>query len=254
MSRQSLTLMALLALAPTLAAQAPLPVGSTTLGRFGASGEAARYTFTASAPGVLTVVVHGEEDLTLAVMDEDGQILTDGTADRDLGGQVGAEVLAVVLGEPGNYRVEVRSYSDKAGSFRIGATFVTMPGFARSPDPDGRPSLARPLAIGAAHTDQVHPDEGDQWDWYTVTVTEASTLVLLTRVEEGIDGDLALEVYLDRDFETPAAQSDQDLQGNLGNESVTVDVRAGQAVHVKVRSYSTSGDAVPYRVSVTRVP
>lgn len=254
MSRPVSITLALSLLAAPLAAQSPLPVGTTTLGRLGTSGEAARYTFVASAPGVLTVVVHGEEDLTLAVMDEDGQTLTDGTADRDLNGQVGAEMLAVVIGEAGTYRVEVRSYGDEAGSFTVGASFVAMPGLARAPDPDGRPSRARTLGIGTAHTDEVHPDEGDQWDWYTVTVTEPGTLVILTRVEEGVDGDLALEVYLDRDFETPTAESDQDLQGTLGNESVTVDVRPGQAVHIKVRSYSSSGEAVPYRVSVTRVP
>ena len=105
-------------------------------------------------------------------MDEDGQTLTDGTADRDLNGQVGAEMLAVVIGEAGTYRVEVRSYGDEAGSFTVGASFVAMPGLARAPDPDGRPSRARTLGIGTAHTDEVHPDEGDQWDWYTVTVTE----------------------------------------------------------------------------------
>lgn len=73
-------------------------------------------------------------------------------------------------------------------------------------------------------------------------------------MDEEVDGDLALEVYLDGDFTTPAASSDQDLQGNLGNESVTVEVRAGQPMHIKVRSFHSSGAAIPYRISVTRVP
>ncbi len=239
--------------APVIA-QSALPVGSTTTGALGANGEAARYRFQASGPGVLTVVVHGTEDLTLAVMDEDGQPVADGTADRDLNGNVGSELLSVVLTEGGTYLVEVRSHGSDGGSFTVGGAWVAMPAFARPPDPDGRPSRASRLSIGATHTDQLHPDEGDQWDWFTVSVTERTTLVVVTRVDEGVEGDLALEVYLDNDYSTPAVQSDQDLQGNLGNESVTVDVRAGQPLHIKVRSFSSSGGSVPYRVSVTRVP
>lgn len=244
----------LLAIAAPLVAQSALPIGSTATGALGANGEAARYRFQASGPGVLTVVAHGSEDLTLAVMDEDGQPVADGTADRDLNGNVGSEMLSVVLTEGGTYRVEVRSHGSESGSFTVGGAWVPMSAFARPSDPDGRPSRAGRLAVGASHDDQLHPDEGDQWDWFTINVTERSTLVVVTRIDEGADGDLALEVYLDNDYSTPAVQSDQDLQGNLGNESVTVDVRAGQPMHIKVRSFSSSGGSVPYRVSVTRVP
>lgn len=249
-----LPVLAIVGLSLPAAAQSPLPLGSTAAGALGTGGEAARYRFQASGPGVLTVVVHGTEDLTLAVMDEDGQPVADGTADRDLNGNVGAEILSVVLTEGGMYRVEVRSHGSEGGSFTVGGAWVPMPAFARPADPDGRPSRAGRLSAGATHTDQLHPDEGDQWDWFTVNVTERTTLVVVTRMDEGEEGDLALEVYLDNDYSTPAVQSDQDLQGNLGNESVTVDVRAGQPMHIKVRSFSSSGGAVPYRVSVTRVP
>lgn len=254
MSRLALACLLLLAVSAPLAAQSPLPVGSTAAGALGANGEAARYRFLASGSGVLTVVAHGTDDLTLAVMDEDGQPVADGTADRDLNGNVGSELLSVVLTEGGTYLVEVRSHGSEGGSFTVGGAWVPMPAFARPADPDGRPSRAGRLTIGATHTDALHPDEGDQWDWFTVSVTERTTLVVVTRMDEGVQGDLALEVYLDSDYSTPAVQSDQDLQGNLGNESVTVDVRAGQPMHIKVRSLSSSGDAIPYRVSITRVP
>ncbi|MFN2316438.1 MAG: hypothetical protein ABR551_02015 [Gemmatimonadales bacterium] len=254
MSRLARVVLALALLPAPVIAQSALPIGSTAVGTLGANGEAARYRFQATGPGVLTVVAHGAEDLTLAVMDEDGQPVADGTADRDLNGNAGSEVLAVVLTAGGTYLVEVRSHGSSGGSFTVGGGWLAMPAFARPPDPDGRPSQAGRLTVGATHTDALHPDEGDQWDWYTLTVAERTTLVVVTRVDEGVEGDLALEVYLDNDYSTPAVQSDQDLQGNLGNESVTVDVRAGQPVHIKVRSFSTSGGAVPYRVSVTRVP
>lgn len=254
MSRLARVLLVLAILPAPLLAQTALPVGSTAAGALGANGEAARYRFQASGAGVLTIVAHGTEDLTLAVMDEDGQPVVDGTADRDLNGNVGSEMLSVVLTEGGTYLVEVRSHGSNGGSFTVGGAWVPMPAFTKPADPDGRPSRAGRLSIGATHTDQLHPDEGDQWDWFTISATERVTLVIMTRTDEGVEGDLALEVYLDNDFSTPAVQSDQDLQGNLGNESVTVDVRAGQPMHVKVRSYSTSGGPTPYRVSVTRVP
>ncbi len=254
MSRLARVLLVLAILPAPLLAQTALPVGSTAAGALGTNGEAARYRFQASGAGVLTVVAHGTEDLTLAVMDEDGQPVVDGTADRDLNGNVGSEMLSVVLTEGGTYLVEVRSHGTNGGSFTVGGAWVPMPAFAKPADPDGRPSRAGRLSIGTTHTDQLHPDEGDQWDWFTLSATERVTLVIMTRTDEGVEGDLALEVYLDNDFSTPAVQSDQDLQGNLGNESVTVDVRAGQPMHVKVRSYSSSGGPTPYRVSVTRVP
>lgn len=254
MSRLAHAVLVLALLPAPVLAQSALPIGTPAAGALGANGEAARYRFQASGPGVLTVVVHGTEDLTLAVMDEDGQPVADGTADRDLNGNVGSELLSVVLTEGGTYLVEVRSHGSESGSFTVGASWVPMTAFARPPDPDGRPSRAGRLTVGASHDDQLHPDEGDQWDWFTLSVTERTTLVVVTRMDEGVEGDLALEVYLDNDFSTPAVQSDQDLQGNLGNESVTVDVRAGQPLHIKVRSFSSSGGAVPYRVSVTRVP
>lgn len=139
-----LAVLALLVLPATLSAQSALPLNTTTTGALGAGGEAVQYRFEAASPGVLTVAVHGDEDFTLAVQDEDGQPLPDGTADRDLGGHLGAEMLAVVLSEAGVYRVVVRSRGGGANAaFTIGATFVAMPPFARPPirtaGPRGRP-------------------------------------------------------------------------------------------------------------------
>jgi hypothetical protein len=73
-------------------------------------------------------------------------------------------------------------------------------------------------------------------------------------MEEGTEGDLIVEAYLGGEFSEPTTQSDQDLQGHTGNESVTIDVKAGETVHIKVKSLGTSGDAAPYRLSIGRVP
>ena len=64
--------------------------------------------------------------------------------------------------------------------------------------------------------------------------------------------DLVLEVFTDGKFADAQDRSDQDLQGNSANESVTVQVTAGQAVHVKVSG--NFGGAAKYRLSSSLAP
>ncbi len=236
-----------------LVAQDPLPAGPTqaTLGPSGAT----TYTFRAPAAGVLTVVVQGSDDLSLAVTDVDGQSLPDGTTDADLHGKVGDEMLSLILPEPGTYRIEVRALGgDGGGMFTLSSGFVTMPDFARPADPDGRPSSARDLAVGANHNDVINPEAGDHRDWYRIRVAEAGTLVILTRVADEFEGDLALEAFMGGDFTNAVSRSDQDLQGNAGRESLTLEVRAGDVLHVRVSSVFSSGGAQRYQISVGRMP
>lgn len=255
MSRRVLAVLALLLVPSLLPAQVALPIGNPVANSLGDGGAPARFRFTASGPGVLTVAVSGADDLLLAVLDEDSQPVPEGNADRDLNGNMGAELISVVLSYGGTYFVEVRGNGlETAAKFTIGGGFVPMPGFARAPDPDRRPSQARPLTVGAAHQDELHPGAGDLWDWFAVKATEAMTLVVVTRMEEGVEGDLVLEAYLGTNYAEPTTQSDQDLQGHTGNESLTIDVKAGETVYIKVKSLADSGDAAPYRLSIGRVP
>lgn len=236
-----------------LLAQDPLPVGPAQAA-LGPSGTA-MYTFRAPSAGVLTVVVQGGDDLSLAVMDVDGQSLPEGTSDADLHGKSGDEMLSLVLPEAGTYRIAVRSFGgDGGGRFTLASGFVTMPGFARPADPDGRPSSARDLAVGANHDDEIHPAAGDYRDWYRIRVADAGTLVILTRTAEDFDGDLVLEAFMGGDFTESFSRSDQDLQDNAGRESLTLEVRAGDVLHIRVASVFSSGDAQPYRISVGRMP
>ncbi len=253
---------ALIAAASTLAnAQTPaasvpaLSTGATANGALGARGEPSKYRYTSSGPGVLTVAVHGVADLTLRVTDEDGQTLPDGSSDRDMRGEMGAEMLAVVLPRRGNYMVEVAANGGGGAiPFVISAAFASMPAFERPEDPDGRPGNAKALAAGTGLEDQLHLDAGDAVDWYTLRATEAMTLFVMTRVPEGEDHDLVLEAFIGGMYGEAAVRSDQDLQGVVGNETVSVDLKAGDVLHLKVSAHGERGGPMPYRISVTRAP
>jgi hypothetical protein len=73
-------------------------------------------------------------------------------------------------------------------------------------------------------------------------------------VEDGTRGDLILEAYLGDNMSESVARSDQDLREHAGNESLTVEVRAGERVRFKVASLGDSGGAIAYRLSLGKMP
>jgi uncharacterized protein YfaP (DUF2135 family) len=234
-------------------AQTALPLGTPQQGKV--SSEApTEYTFAAKTAGLLGVAVQGDGDLAFSVTDEDGQQLPDGNVDRDLNGSEGTEMVSMLISEPGTYKVRVRVQGGSSATFSIGGSWLSFPPFARaSSDPDRRPRSAHSIVVGKAHEDALDSESGDLWDWFVMKPAQAGTLAIVTRrVGEG-DSDLVLEVYLDGNFASPADRSDQDLQGNNANESVTVNVNAGQAVHVKVAG-AFSRVSTKYRVSSSLIP
>jgi hypothetical protein len=235
------------ALLPTfLAAQIPLPLGRTTEASL--SGGELAYAFAAAEPGYLVLILRasGGEDLTLTVTDGEGQVLPDGRSDQDLNGDVGAEQLLLAIPTPGNYVVKVRCYDEHA-SFQLGSTFFPSGMAAVPDDPDGRPSGAIELAVGESHDDALDPAAGDRADWYRIRVDRGGTLTVLTRAEG--DGDLRLERYVEPEFGEPTESADDDREGILGNESLTLDVDAGEVVIIKVVPSYTGSPAVRYRIS-----
>lgn len=248
------TSLVLLALASSAAgAQASdLPLGRSQPGRV-ANGQPATYRVTAPAAGVLSVAVEGTGDLKLQVLDADGQPLPDGLADADLDGKTGRETASVRIAEPGVYLVQVTPLDDDAGAFDVGAAFLAFPAFAKAADPDGRPSRARALDAGRAVEDALDSNAGDLRDWFVVTATQEGTLALATRaLGEGEGLDLVLEAFADGAFVEPLQQSDNDLQEDTAREGVTLAVRAGQKVYVRVRLQS--GGAGRYRLSSSLMP
>jgi hypothetical protein len=224
---------------------AALPIGKTDAGQ-ATSEKPAVFEFKAATAGVLTVAVQGDGDLALNITDQDGQAVAEGSADRDLYGSSGTEQVMVTITEPGAYRVHVRLL-DGQGKFQIGASWISFPARARPSDPDKRPANARPIDAGRNVEDSLDPGAGDGWDWFVFTPKTAGTLTVIVRpVGEG-QLDLQLEIYTTTDFSNATVRSDQDLQGNAANESGTVDVTAGQKVHVKVTSLNSA--AGKYRIS-----
>jgi len=234
-------------LLPTwLGAQTPLPLGRTAEGTL--TGGVTSYAFAAREAGFLAVVVRatGSEDLSISVSDSEGQTLPEGTSDADLSGNVGAEQILVTIPSPGNYVVKVRCY-DETASFHVGGSFLASPLAAAPDDPDGRPSGAVELAVGASRDDVIDPAAGDRADWFRIPITKAGVLTVLTRAEG--DGDLRLERYVAPEFSEPSEYSDEDRDGVMGNESLTLDVKAGDVVLIRVMPSFWGGARVRYRIS-----
>ena len=242
---------ALLAVSLAAQAPAPLPMGAPVQGKIGDGPT--EYAVVAKTAGVLAVAVQGTGDISLQLVDEDGQVLPDGSADRDLGGNEGTELLSATITEPGAYRLRVRAQGSSGATYQIAASFISFPPFQRASDPDRRPATAKAAPVGKAIEDALDPAAGDNWDWWVLKSAEAGTLTVVTRQQGTGDApDLVLEVFTESDFSDAKDRSDQDLQGNSASESATVQVTAGQAVHVKVSSNFSR--AAKYRLSSSLAP
>ncbi len=230
----------------------PLPIDSTTLGTT-STAAVASYEFNAPTAGVLTVVVRttSQTDLVLLVTDADGQALPEGRSDQDIGGDSGAEQLAITLPRAGAYSVLVQPFSSGLGEFRIGASWLEFSELERPGDADGSPSTASPLAVGQGINDTIDPSMGDYWDWFSIQITQSGQLTVATRAEEG---DLVLESFNEGEFAEPSEHSDQDLQEVSGNEAIVLFVTAGQTLYFKVSAFSSIGEAIAYRLTAGLIP
>lgn len=230
-----------------------LEIGGTVLGTTGA-GEPTAYSLRLESAGVLTVVVRSTDDadLVLAVTDADGQPLPDGESDQDLGGDSGAEQVAVTIPRAGTYRVSIRPYSSSKAGFRIGVSWLAFPDLEQPADPDGAPSSAIVMRVGQEpRHDSVNSGVGDHWDWFAVPIDQPGMLTVATRADQG---DLVIEAFNEGEYTEAIERSDQDLQGVNGNEAITLSVQAGETMYFKVSAFSTSSEAVQYRISLGFIP
>lgn len=260
---------ALLVLAATTAVAQdgppPLPLGAPVKG---VATKAAPATFVveAKSAGVVTTVVTGEgdADLVVYVCDDEGQPLPeylDGAgqlnpgarADRDVLGARGTEALAALVPAPGRYLVVVEAADGADGRFSISGSFTLSPALARPADADGRPGAAVALTAGAQLvevSDKVDPRENDVRDWFAVRAARAGTLSVVLRAPEG---DLRLDAYARSNLRAPVQQSDDDQQGIAGNESISVTVKEGDVVLVRVSAVFLHADRAAYRLATAVV-
>jgi len=250
----------LLGLVPAAAQrQTPLPMGSTSTAST-ASESAAEFTVTLESAGFLTVIVRAakgvEEDLILSITDNEHQTLPNARSDQDLDGAMSSEQIVARITEPGTYRVIVESYGYGTVAFEVGGTFLSTNLAAATADPDGRPSQALSLGVGAMHENSLDPSDGDAWDWFSFTAKTSGVLTVLTRATDDGDGDgdLKLEIFRDGDFREPFDTSDGDAGGILTNESLNADVTAGETIYVRVSPSFGGGRHVSYRIASGLIP
>ena len=246
----SLVSLILMCVVPSVGAQ-QLELGGVTMSST-SDAKVAEFSFNAQSAGVLTVVVRSadESDLVLVVTDQDGQQLTEARSDRDLGGDSGAEQLAVTIPRAGSYRVQVEPFGSGVSQFKIGASWIAFPDLEVPADPNGSPSTATAIRVGQPLQESLDGTTGDHWDWFVFTAEQAGTVTVTTRSE---DGDLVLEAYDVGEYGEPIERSDQDLQGTSGNEALTLIVTAGQKVFFKVMAWN-EGAQIDYRLQVGFMP
>lgn len=237
MSR-SLWLTAFVIAVPSLGAAADaLPLGETVEGSTG-NPDTAIYEFTAESTGVLTVIVRANNDVVINVTDELGLQIEDGYVDTDYYGDSGAEQGAIIIGEAGDYQVRIEPLSG-AADFALAANWLPFEGLARKPDPQGSPDEAILMGIGKIYSGLIRESLGDRADWYRVEAARDGVLNVATRTRSD---DVVLEYYQDGSFGSSMQRSDQDLDGDTGRESITIQVRAGEVYYFVVTAFSSDAE------------
>lgn len=229
------------------AVAADLPLGDPVQGRTNANRPAV-YDFAAEEAGILFVAVRGNEDVVLKVLNSFGRPVEGGVIDNDVGGDRGAEQGAVVIGRPGEYTVRVEPYGFGDVSFVLGARWLPMEAVARDPDPHGSPADAIALEPGKDQEERFDPNSGDREDWYRFEAKSDGILNVATRSEFG---DLILERYEKDSYADFVERSDNDIGGDRGRESITIDVKEGEVYYFRVTSYSDDAEYTIRAVLIT---
>ena len=192
-------------LAVPLAAQtpAPLPMGAPVQARI--DDGPTEFAVSAKTAGVLAWRCRAPATSRCSSSTKTGRSCPDGSADRDLDGNEGTELLSATITEPGDYRLRVRS-----AGLAAGATFQhCRHRSSRSrrssvpSDPDRRPATAQGRCRWARPLEDSPRSRGRRQVGLVACSSrpEAGTLTVVTRqVGTGDAPDLVLECYTDGDF------------------------------------------------------
>lgn len=230
-----------------LAVAEPLPLGRAVVSDISEGPRS--FTVHITEPGILSVAVraHDELDLVIDVLDQDGQPVENGHVDEDIGDNRGAEQLAATLPWTGTYTVRVSELRKLGGgSFNMAASFAPLPSVAGPDLPYRRPSLALQVAHQTTESATLNSNEGVSFHWVRIDPVVNGTHVVSLTADHG---DLVLEQYPDGDFTEPAEVSDQDRDGRLANEQLTVKGTVGTPLWFRVRDRGDAGE-LTYKVTV----
>lgn len=233
--------------------QSKLPLGKTESATT-TSDDPSTYLLSVKKAGVLTVAIQGSGDLGILITDTDGQFISGGIGgsdgDRDLNGDTGKETITVIMHNKGDYNVQILDQSgDYSADFQITASFMEFEPFQFPEDTDGRPSQANVITLGSPSDETtLNNSEGDMYDWYKITATNSGSVIVASRPVNGSEGDLVLEAFYEDNFTTAEMTSDQDLKGNMANESLMIMAEAGQDIYIRVRGNRGTTDA-EYKLS-----
>ncbi|MEM6853690.1 MAG: hypothetical protein AAF593_04695 [Planctomycetota bacterium] len=197
-------------------------------------------------PGLLALALTAQTgtDAMVLVADDLGQVLQNGHLDWDPTDAPGGEYGAVALAKPGVYFVVLRSWEGRASGDLL-ATFNPLGGFEIEVDPQGRPDAAEVVKVGVPIEQSADMDAGDHRDWFKFEARRNGVVSFRTRVPNGSETDLGLEVFTPPDFAWSVAEGDFDMGEHMGNESVEFAVSEGEVVYVRVTAWYTDGES-PY--------
>jgi hypothetical protein len=211
-------------------------------------GKRARHTINIP-PGATacTVVVAAGFDATLAYLDA-GDVAA---SDDDSAGFRGAEQAAFVIPRAGTYEVRVETYSASSTACTVGASWLPMLELAEAPrEADDRPDGAVAMGLGGTTQQQLHAAGGDREAWHRLVPAKAGRLAVSTTGQ----ADLRLEMFDEGLYDSALEYSDQDLDGSLGNEAITIPVEAGRAYYPRVSPITSSQDVLPYELTTRLEP
>jgi hypothetical protein len=224
-------------LLPLSAEAGQLPIGrrirATT-----SHGTPAEFEMRADGAGMLSVLVRGEADLYIALLDR-GNVLR--RIDRDDRGDAGAEQVAFVIPRAGRYTVRVGCWEVRESEFLIAASWLAVSELEVPEDPDGYAEQATELTLGQEVNDSLDPNDFDEHDWFKVTARGQRL-----QIEVRATGDVKLEAFPEGNYDVALASADDDIGGDLGHERLALPTEAGATYYVRV---SPVGEAAgTYRI------
>jgi hypothetical protein len=230
---------------PEARAPQPLPMPATVTGHatelvlnrlhastLGASSRVA-HQVTLREPGVLTVLVDGTGDLVLRVRNAEGEVICE--SDSDLDERLGREGASVRISMAGDYTVEIEEIAGEVSTFTLMASHTPFAPFHRDAPPPAPRIEAAPLAVNTTVIRTLTEAAADDAEYFVIVPERDGLLTIMTGVPSDAELDLMLEHFAGADFRSEALRSaDDDLGGVLAQEAMTIAVRAGVPVHLRV--------------------